>query len=68
MILYEELTKEIQKNGTLEERLFLIRTDDKCINTISVALETLKDEGLSAAEIKGAFEYAARTCCVFIHQ
>ena len=71
MTLCEELTKEIRKNGTLEERLFLMRSaenDDKCVNAIFIALETLKEEGLSAAEIKGAFEYAARTCCIFIHQ
>lgn len=70
MVLHEELTKEIRKNGTLEERLFIMRSaeNDKCVNAIFIALETLKEEGLSAAEIKGAFEYAARTCCIFIHQ
>lgn len=71
MSIQKLIIEDRQKNGSLEEQLFigrLIERNSECPKILSEALRALQSAGLSAAEIKGAFEFSANTCGIFIRQ
>lgn len=60
------INAHLTEKGSLELKMFILALEngsyEKSTQILTKALKELQGEGLSAGEIKGAFEYAAHIC------